>query len=220
MKKLLTAMGATGVIFATMATNAVADDGMRKYEVSVTNLTRGTLFTPVFAATHRMNVSLYQLGQPASDELAALAEGGDTAPLSDKVGATKHATTQTGPVVLAGKTEMFHITARKDANRISVASMMVPTNDGFIAVNNMPLPMGKGQKVTYLSNGHDAGSEPNDELCISIPGPQCGGEGGSPGVGGEGYVHIHAGIHGIGNLNAADYDWRNPVARITVRRTQ
>jgi hypothetical protein len=48
----------------------------------------------------------------------------------------------------------------------------------------------------------------------------CGGEGGSPGVG-EGYVHIHTGIHGIGDLlTAAMYDWRNPVAEITIRRTK
>lgn len=38
-------------------------------------------------------------------------------------------------------------------------------------------------------------------------------------VGGEeGYVHIHAGIHGIGDFMASDRDWRNPVAEITVER--
>ena len=40
---------------------------------------------------------------------------------------------------------------------------------------------------------------------------------GAPG-GGEGYVHIHAGIHGVGNLNPALRDWRNPVAKISIRR--
>jgi len=64
---------------------------------------------------------------------------------------------------------------------MSLAAMMRPTNDGFIAVTDMPLPRGK-QAVAYLSNVHDAGSEPNDELCASIPGPTCQGEGGSPGV--------------------------------------
>ncbi len=34
----------------------------------------------------------------------------------------------------------------------------------------------------------------------------------------EDYVHVHAGIHGIGNLPAADRDWRNPVAQITIQR--
>ena len=64
---------------------------------------------------------------------------------------------------------------------------------------------------------------PPDELCASIPGPnfvECGGNGGggAPAGGEEGFVHIHAGMHGIGNFKAADRDWRNPVAQITVRR--
>jgi hypothetical protein len=37
--------------------------------------------------------------------------------------------------------------------------------------------------------------------------------------GAEGRVLVHAGIHGIGDLVAADRDWRNPVARVTIRRT-
>ena len=68
--------------------------------------------------------------------------------------------------------------------------------------------------------GYDAGSEPNDELCASIPDPPCGGEGGSPNAGGEGFAHVQAGIHGIGDLSAADYDWRNPVATIKVERVR
>jgi len=46
----------------------------------------------------------------------------------------------------------------------------------------------------------------------------CGGVGGSPGIGGEGFVHIHAGIHGIGDLLPARYDWRNPVAKVVIQR--
>ena len=36
--------------------------------------------------------------------------------------------------------------------------------------------------------------------------------------GGEGYVYVHAGIHGIASLVPAIHDWRNPVAHITIRR--
>jgi hypothetical protein len=46
----------------------------------------------------------------------------------------------------------------------------------------------------------------------------CAGAGGSPGVGGEGFVHIHPGIHGIGDLIPAQRDWRNPVAKISIER--
>ena len=63
-------------------------------------------------------------------------------------------------------------------------------------------------------------SEPNDEDCDNIPGPVCDGAGPSPGAGGEDYVHIHAGIHGIDDLVASERDWRNPVAYITITRVK
>ncbi len=50
------------------------------------------------------------------------------------------------------------------------------------------------------------------------PGPVCGGEALSPGDAGKGYVHVHAGIHGIGSLLPEERDWRNPVARIAIQR--
>ena len=56
------------------------------------------------------------------------------------------------------------------------------------------------------------------------------GEGGSPGPNetDEGFVHIGNGIHELGDedelgnriINPKTYDWRNSVARITVRRMQ
>jgi hypothetical protein len=36
--------------------------------------------------------------------------------------------------------------------------------------------------------------------------------------GGEGFVRISEGIHGVGDLPANLWDWRNPVAKITIRR--
>jgi hypothetical protein len=98
--------------------------------------------------------------------------------------------------------------------------MMLPTNDGFIALDSVEVSK-KG--ATFYSPGYDAGSEANDELCINIPGgASCGGMGSSPGVnpGDENQVHIHRGTHGIGDLAADVYDWRNPVARITVTRVR
>ena len=76
--------------------------------------------------------------------------------------------------------------------------------------------------MSFYSPGYDAGSEANDELCANIPGPTCDGVGASPGVndGDEGFVHIHRGMHDAGDLSSAVYDWRNPVARITVSRVR
>ncbi len=69
-------------------------------------------------------------------------------------------------------------------------------------------------------------ASPTDELCANIPGPTCGGNGRSlDDDNAEGYVHIHRGIHGLVNpysglvdLAADVFDWRNPVAKITITR--
>jgi hypothetical protein len=81
------------------------------------------------------------------------------------------------------------------------------------------------KELTLYSPAYDAGSERNDELCASIPGdyPECSGpsspgNGDKPTGGEEGFIHIHAGIHGIGDYKPAQRDWRNPVAKITIRR--
>ena len=77
------------------------------------------------------------------------------------------------------------------------------------------------ETLTLRAPAYDAGSEINDELCSSIPGPfftECNGPGGggSPG-GGEGFVHIHRGIHGVGDFEPSERDWKNDVAQIRIR---
>jgi hypothetical protein len=100
--------------------------------------------------------------------------------------------------------------------------MLIPTNDGFIALGSAG-PFGRGLRSTYAL-AYDAGTEVNDELCASIPGPpypECGGlggDGGAPEGGEEGFVHIHGGIHGVGDFDAPSRDWRNPVAKVSIRR--
>ena len=74
---------------------------------------------------------------------------------------------------------------------------------------------------------YDAGTEANDQNCANIPGPRCGGTGyvAEAGEGDEGFIHIGNGFHELGSedadgseiLGPQTYDWRNNVARITVR---
>lgn len=45
------------------------------YLVTVNNLTTEQVFSPVLAVCQRKEVSLFELGQEASEPLAALAEG-------------------------------------------------------------------------------------------------------------------------------------------------
>lgn len=65
---------------------------------------------------------------------------------------------------------------------------------------------------------YDAGSEDNSEDCAYIPGPPCGNGDVRDTVGAEGYVYIHSGIHGIGDLEPAEFDWGNPVATVKIER--
>lgn len=198
--------------------------------VTVTNLTRGQTFTPVLVASHREGVSLFTLGEAASPELAVLAEEGDVAPLaalllaSPLVRAVANSGPPPGGFVGPGQSKTVIVDADRGVDHVSVAAMLIPTNDAFFALNGVRAPRGH-EVLTYLSPAYDAGSERNDELCASIPGPsftECGGAGGGgqPTGGEEGYVHIHAGIHGIGDLDASQRDWRNPVAHITIKRVR
>lgn len=98
--------------------------------------------------------------------------------------------------------------------------MLLPTNDAFFALNKVDVPVGHFTK-TYFALAYDAGTEFNDEKCDNIPGPPtvCAGEGFNLSrENAEGFVPIHRGIHGSGDLSAAKYDWGNPVATITVSR--
>ena len=216
MRYALTATAISGLLL----TSSASADGNTTYQVTITNLTSAVSFTPILVTSHRKGVSLYEPGSAASDELAAIAEGGDIAPMTALLQANPRvADVQNSAGLLApGASVTVSVSAKHGARHISLASMMLPTNDGFIALNSVRAP--RHGTASYYSQGYDAGTEPNDELCISIPGPTCGGEGPSPGVDGEGYVHINRGIHGIGDLAPDVYDWRNPVARITITRSR
>ena len=125
-----------------------------------------------------------------------------------------YATASSEGLLGPGKSVTVEISGARKFDRLSLAGMLIPTNDTFVALNTVSLPRYYG---SHTVPAYDAGSEYNDELCANIPGPVCGGAGPSA-EDGEGFVHISSGIHGIGDLEASAYDWRNPVARITVKR--
>lgn len=205
---------------------ALADGGgVRTYEVTITNITPALQFTPILAATHQRGLSYFELGEAASDEMALLAEDGNVGPLLDSILETGKVFDTANsadflppgpPLLFAGDTVTLEITAKRRARFLSLAAMLLPTNDSFVAIDSVRLP--RSGSITVFARGYDAGSEPNDELCANIPGPTCNGTGASPDAGGEGFVHVSNGIHGQGDLSAAVYDWRNPVARIVIQR--
>jgi len=222
-RKLTGAAIAASLVFASSSALA---SGSKMYKVTITNITNSITFTPILVASHRKKLSIFELGEPASLALATIAESGGVGPLSEMLEGNGADVGNSGGLLFPGGSITVEVSASHGARRITLASMMLPTNDGFIALNSVKAP--KHGSVTYYSPGYDAGSEPNDELCGNIPGPFCDGTGPSPNGDpalDEGYVHIHRGIHGLvaGNdtdLDADRFDWRNPVAKITITRVR
>ena len=199
-------------------THGYADEGGGYYKVTITNITSGQTFTPRIVLNHKKGVRLFTPGAPASDSLATLAESGNIEPLSAMMSMNPKVAdiAISDGLLLPGESATVMLDRTGGFGYISLAAMMIPTNDGFIALNGVKAPRGH-RSVMYLSPAYDAGSELNDEVCDNIPGPFCKGTGPSD-ENGEGYVHIHAGIHGIADVPDYDFDWRNPVARVVIER--
>jgi hypothetical protein len=220
---------ASTLIIALSAFRASAEDNARifsfisSYEVTITNITSNQVFSPPILVSHRSGISLFELGEAASDELALMAEDGDTSSLAAVLAQqadVNDIVLADGPI-LPGGSASYQIPVSFSASQISVAGMLVNTNDTFFAINGVDLPPGRraGGTRTYLAVGYDAGSEENNEDCGFIPGPACDGAGAGVRApeNAEGFIHVSDGIHGILDIAPDRYDWRNPVARITVK---
>ncbi len=212
---------------------AIATD----FNVEITNLTNGITYTPFLIAAHPAGTNLFTVGQPASASLQAMAEGGDISGLVADL-QTAGATIVENP---AGGLLMPAMSTNADLNtdgtsnvELSVIAMLLPTNDGFAALNAIAIPTSPGSYVFNLP-AYDSGTEANDELITGGGAPGAAGipadPGGAQGVGGTGVaaadangnVHIHRGTLGDTNATggASDLDstvhrWLNPVVRVVV----
>ncbi|MFD2178459.1 spondin domain-containing protein [Veronia pacifica] len=193
-------------------------------EITIQNQSKGLYFTPVLASAHDSTVSFFKAGESASDALKALAEGGDFSGLASAVGNAGGVNVENasqGPIA-PGASASFSIDSG-DNPYLSIASMILPSNDGFIGVNQWKIPSRSGTYKVYL-NGYDAGTEANDELKSSIPNPPfLEGKLGDNGSGVETNntntnIHIHPGNLGGQNsdFDATQHRWLNPLASLTV----
>lgn len=222
MKRLNVSLAIVLITACSILVSAVtyAEDETTRYKVTITNLTRGQILSPPVVISHGGNFHLFTAGNPATPRLAALAEDADTGPLTDHLKTLPSVFDYkvANDVIMPGSSATIRINTKKGFRLISVAAMLVTTNDAFMAVRGVYA--NQWRKVNVDAHAYDAGSEVNSELCDFIPGPPCGNGGIRNPEGAEGYVHIHAGIHGIGDLEPEEFDWRNPVATVMVRRVK
>jgi hypothetical protein len=228
--KFLCMLALAALVLSAVNPAARGQEKSLKYEVTVTNLTKGMILSPAVVVYHKPGLEpIFALGKSPSPELAAVAEEANLSPLMSLLSADKDAIqvailSDAGGPILPGKIGSVVLDAGHffPSGRFSLAGMLVTTNDGFYGLSgadapSIPASSGPDNAASFLVPAYDAGSEANSESCIYIPGPPCGAHNSHDPAAAEGFVHIHEGIHGIGDLDAAEFDWRNPVAKVTIR---
>ncbi len=214
---------AVGVVPAT-ASGSDAHD--YTYRVTVENLTDGQPLTPVVAAAHESGFKVFRRGQEASNGIQQLAENGGVPVLVDELSGNGNvasvAVIGSAPIA-PGDSATALISTDRWHRRLSVASMLICTNDGFAGRSSVHLPSGVGNERTFYARAFDAGTEINTELYTDLV-PPCDslGETGTsnPDLAENGVVRRHRGITGGGDLTVAQHDWDGPVMKITVERVR
>lgn len=188
-----------------------------RYEVTITNVTKGQIFAPAVVASHEPDFDLFELGSPARPELAFLAEEGDPTMLAGALAmeAEVQDVRTGGGVLMPGESTTITVLVDNNHRYLSLAGMLVSTNDAFFALRGVMAPE---YSTRLFAPAYDAGSEYNSEDCAFIPGPPCGNGGSHDPTPAEGYVRIHEGIQGIGGVPSEMFDWRGDVAEIEIRR--
>ncbi len=223
MKKLLILAVATAVALSTLALTASAES-VRRYEVTVTNLTTGQIMTPYVVATHDDSYRLFDRGVYASNGLQQVAENGDVPVLVAELAANpavndvQVAAPAAGPPVFPGQSVSAVVEAASASRYLSVAGMLICTNDGFGGVSGVKLP---NQSKTVYAYAWDAGTEINTESYSDLV-PPCDGSGLSgmtnPALSENATVHRHRGILGGADLDPAVHGWTRAVLRIEIER--
>jgi len=190
--------------------------------LKILNLSYRQPFSPFFIMVHNSEAEpLFTLGQPASNQLAQLAEIGNTNRLinyytNNNPKGVKSAT-RFHSMTKAGGTSEITVSVSDEYPMISIAAMCENTNDCFVGLSGVNVTEG----MVVYEPGLDAGSEENNESCDSVPGPFCIGKGNQfdRSRNGEGFIHIHRGIVGDGDLDKS-LDWRNPMMRVVVEKNE
>jgi hypothetical protein len=238
--KLLAVVGlVTAAALAGVATGHGGTPAVGTYRVTLVNLTSGQPFSPPVAATHQKAIRMFEVGELASDELAAIAQDGDEGPMFRRFSASDNVTQAVDvgrPVTPSGHpvgdftdTVTFEIAAAP-GDKFSIATMLICTNDGFLGLDAVKLP--KQGSQDFLLAGYDAGREENTERSedvvdpcsalgpVPLRGDPNGNRDSGPGIttSPAEVIGHHPGIAGIADLSSELHGWSDPVAMVTIER--
>lgn len=197
---------AWSVIITSLALSACGgssnntDDMMKTYKVTIKNVTANQPFSHAAVILHMPSYHAFQAGQVASVGLEYLAEGGSTDELLDEATAVAgHLASKSGTSeIFPGSSETIELSVAEDVTdfKVSIASMLVNTNDAFAGVSSKKISeLAVGESFGMHIPVWDSGTEANDEADSTIPGPAGGGTGFDVSrVGDANFVAIHQGV--------------------------
>lgn len=220
-----TAMNAGGELRAQLVDAAAPSPG--SLTISFTNTSATMPMTPPVVALHNApgadnGIRLFEVGQPALEQVIQIAENGNNDPLVELATAQIDAGTVTAAGVAAadapgpltpGASSSITLDLENDDQVLSIVSMIVCSNDGFSGIDSRPLSTDATD--TFTAPIYDAGSE-NNVLTLDYWVPPCGGMG-NIGDEEDGSITAHPGQAGAEN---ADFDFEagTELLEITVTR--
>lgn len=197
------------------------------YRITLSNQTNNQPFSPIAIIIHDGSYSAWQIGDAASAGLEILAESGDNTQLLQEADDAGMTTTGSGDGAFgAGEESSVELEVDEAHVTLSLATMLVNTNDAFTGSNEVDLSgLEVGGSLTRQLAVYDAGTESNEELAGTIPGPADGGEGFNALRDDLDKVSQHSGVASVDGSNpdsALDQSHRfdGPVARLIVTRIE
>ena len=106
-------------------------------EVTIRNLTKGQIISAPVVAAHDPGIAIFEVGAPASAELAALAEDAVADGLITLLESAGADVEQAGAGVPPGEAVTVRIRVSGDNRVISAVGMVVTTNDAFFGLDSV-----------------------------------------------------------------------------------
>lgn len=228
------ALAAPLVALSTPSAGATTSDypQLHRYRITVANLTGGQPLSPLVASTHSSDVDLFAVGELASPEIATIAQAGDQSGAAALLrslrgnGVTRVVEgTPVGPLAAPDgpfPTSQTLGIAGAEGDVLSLATMLICTNDGFTGLDSVALP--ESGTTVFPLTAYDAGVERNTErskhivdACsalgpVALAGDPNGNIDGRPAANRTPRpISVHQGVRGTRDLLPA-HDWDGAVA--------
>lgn len=212
---------------ASAGTTPVISTPVAAYMVQVVNVTNNQPLSPPALVVHGDGYRAFRPGQPASLGLEVLAEAGSPADLLNEARADAAVrTTARGDAVVppGGLTLIQFAVQAGQPVQVSLATMLVNTNDAFAGVSGVDVSdLAAGQSRRLRARVYDAGTEDNSEAAGEVPGPAGGGQGFAPTRSARDFVAVHPGVvtRADGLASSAldeSHRWLGPAAQVVITR--